>query len=98
MNRFDRAPGQSAHNMYLQVIKETGLVGFVLYFGWLIMYLFIKFDDLKEFSWVLKGLVWSMLVTLFFGEHLYIYRPLFGLLGFFLLVCSILMSSLHKIK
>lgn len=98
MNRFDTAPGQSAHNMYLQVIKETGLVGFVLYFGWLIMYLFIKFDDLKEFSWVLKGLIWAMLVTLFFGEHLYIYRPLFGLLGLFLLVSSILISGLHKIE
>jgi len=41
-------------------------------------------------------LVWAMLVTLFFGEHLYIYRPLFGLLGLFLMVTVIFVSALHK--
>lgn len=96
MNRFDKAPGLSAHNMYLQVIKETGLVGFFLYFGWLVSYLFIKFDKFSGFSLALQGLIWSMLVTLFFGEHLYIYRPLFGLLGLFLMVTVIFVSALHK--
>jgi hypothetical protein len=98
MNRFDKAPGQSAHNMYLQVIKETGLVGFVLYFGWLLSYLFIKFDKFSGFSLALNGLVFAMLVTLFFGEHLYIYRPLFGLLGLFLLITAIFVSGLHKLE
>lgn len=97
MNRFDDAPGLSAHNMYLQVIKETGLVGFYLYFGWLVSYLFIKFDKYSGFSLALNGLVLAMLVTLFFGEHLYIYRPLFGILGFFLMVTSIFVAALHKI-
>lgn len=96
MNRFDKAPGLSAHNMYLQVIKETGLVGFFLYFGWLVSYLFIKFDKYSGISLALQGLVWAMLVTLFFGEHLYIYRPLFGLLGLFLMVTVIFVSALHK--
>jgi hypothetical protein len=98
MNRFDKAPGQSAHNMYLQVIKETGLVGFVLYFGWLISYLFIRFDKFEGFSLALNGLVFAMLVALFFGEHLYIYRPLFGLLGLFLLITAIFVSGLHKLE
>ncbi|MGV7105405.1 O-antigen ligase family protein [Flavobacterium sp. U410] len=98
MNRFDKAPGLSAHNMYLQVIKETGLVGFVLYFGWLFSYFRIKFDRYKDFSLALNGMVWAMLVTLFFGEHLYIYRPLFGLLGLFLMITSIFVSGLHKIE
>jgi hypothetical protein len=98
MNRFDKAPGQSAHNMYLQVIKETGLVGFVLYFGWLLSYLFIKFDKFEGFSLALNGLVFAMLVALFFGEHLYIYRPLFGLLGLFLLITAIFVSGLHKLE
>lgn len=97
MNRFDKAPGLSAHNMYLQVIKETGLVGFFLYFGWLVSYFFIKFDKYRGFSLALNGLVLAMLVTLFFGEHLYIYRPLFGLLGLFLMITSIFVSALHKI-
>lgn len=97
MNRFNKAPGQSAHNMYLQVIKETGLVGFFLYFGWLVSFLFIKFDRYKGFSLALNGLIIAMLVTLFFGEHLYIYRPLFAVLGLFLMVTSIFVSALHKI-
>jgi hypothetical protein len=88
--------GKSAHNMYLQVIKELGLVGFVLYFGWLINYLLIDFKKYQGFSVALKGLVLSMLVTLFFGEQLYIYRPLFGLLGLFLFVTTIFISILHK--
>jgi hypothetical protein len=88
--------GKSAHNMYLQVIKELGLVGFVLYFGWLINYLLIDFKKYQGFSVALKGLVISMLVTLFFGEQLYIYRPLFGLLGLFLFVTTIFISILHK--
>lgn len=87
--------GFSAHNMYLNVIKELGIVGFVLYFGWLINYLFISFRNHKGYSLALKGLVISMLVTLFFGEHLYIYRPLFATLGLFLIVVNALISTLH---
>lgn len=98
VNRFDTAKGYTAHNMYIQVVKETGLVGFFLYFGWLVSYLFIKFDKNSGFSIALQGLVYAMLVTLFFGEHLYIYRPLFGLLGLFLIITSIFVSSLHKIE
>jgi len=96
VNRFNSAPGLSAHNMYLQVIKELGLVGFFLYFGWLVQYLLIDFKDFSGFSIGLKGFVLSMLVTLFFGEHLYIYRPVFALLGLFLAITSIFISILHK--
>ncbi len=91
-----RGLGLSAHNMYLQVIKELGLVGFVLYFGWLIQYLLIDFKKYSGFSVALKGLVISMLVTLFFGEHLYIFRPLFAILGLFLAVTVLMISILHK--
>lgn len=87
--------GFSAHNMYLNVVKELGLVGFVLYFGWLINYLFISFRNHKGYALALKGLVIAMLVTLFFGEHLYIYRPLFAILGLFLIVVNALISTLH---
>ncbi|RAR46615.1 O-antigen ligase-like membrane protein [Flavobacterium lacus] len=86
----------SAHNMYLNVIKELGLVGFYFYFGWLINYLLISFKKNKGEALALKGLVFSMLVTLFFGEHLYIYRPLFAILGIFLVVVNLLISSLHE--
>lgn len=92
-NRMTR--GFSAHNMYLNVIKELGLVGFYLYFGWLISYFFISFKKYKGESLALKGMVASMLVTLFFGEHLYIYRPLFAILGLFLVIVNLLISTLH---
>lgn len=85
----------AAHNMYLTAIKELGLVGFVLYFGWLIQYLLVPFKKYNGNELALKGLALSMLVTLFFGEHLYIYRPLFATLGMFLLVMTALLSYLH---
>lgn len=98
VNHLNAKHGKSAHNMYLQSITETGLVGFFLYFGWLVSYLFVKFDKNSGFSIALQGLVYAMLITLFFGEHLYVYRPLFGLLGLFLIITSIFVSSLHKIE
>jgi hypothetical protein len=88
--------GFSAHNMYLNIIKELGLVGFVLYFGWLLKYLQISFKNYSGYALALKGLILSMLVALFFGEHLYIYRPLFAILGLFLIVVNALISSLHN--
>jgi hypothetical protein len=86
----------AAHNMYLTAIKELGVVGFVLYFGWLIQYLLIPFKKYGGNELALKGLALSMLVTLFFGEHLYIYRPLFATLGIFLIVMTALLSYLHE--
>ena len=85
----------AAHNMYLTTIKELGIVGFVLYFGWLVQYLRIPFRKYGGNELALKGLALSMLVTLYFGEHLYIYRPLFATLGMFLLVMAALLSYLH---
>ncbi|HBK83743.1 MAG TPA: hypothetical protein DDZ41_09135 [Flavobacterium sp.] len=98
VNHLNSKYGKSAHNMYIQSIRETGIVGFILYFGWLISFLTIKFDEFKGFSLALQGLIIAMMITLFFGEHLYIYRPLFGLLGLFLVITTIFVSSLHKFE
>ena len=80
----------SAHNIYLSLINEVGLVGLFLYFKWITSYLYLKFGKMKELKIALNGLIISMLVTLFFGEHLYIYRSLFATLGYFLLATVIL--------
>jgi hypothetical protein len=95
-NRLIMIGGSSAHNMYLQIIKELGLVGFVLYFGWLLQFLFVNLNAFKGFSIGLKGLVLALMVTSFFGEQLYIYRALFGLLGLFCIVTSLFMAISHK--
>lgn len=94
-NRIETA--SSAHNMYLSLIYEVGLVGMILYFRWLTLYLFVKMKRLKVMETALHGLILSMMVTLFFGEHLYIYRPLFGLLGLFLFVVTILTSPIFLV-
>lgn len=90
--------GSSAHNMYLSVINELGLIGFFLYFRWLVSYLFVKMRHFTNMKSTLAGLVLAMLVTLLFGEHLYVYRPLFGLLGLFLFVTTILLSPYFLLK
>ena len=80
----------SAHNTYLSLINEVGLVGVFLYFRWLGSYLFENMKKTRYLGFALKGLILAMLVTLFFGEHLYVYRPLFALVGFFLFATVIL--------
>ncbi|HMI06150.1 MAG TPA: hypothetical protein VK528_01290 [Flavobacterium sp.] len=84
----------SAHNTYLSLINEVGIVGVIFYFRWLFSYLGLKMSQFPKMRMALKGLVLSMLVTLFFGEHLYIYRPLFGLLGLFLFITTLLLSPI----
>lgn len=82
--------GFSAHNIYLSLINEVGLLGLILYLRWLASYFLLNLNRTKYLKMALHGLVLAMLVTLYFGEHLYVYRPLFGLLGFFLLATVLL--------
>lgn len=82
----------SAHNIYLSLINEVGLVGLFFYFRWLSNYLYLKFGKATSLKTALSGLVIAMLVTLFFGEHLYIYRSLFTILGYFLLIVVMLIA------
>ena len=88
----------SAHNTYLSLINEVGLVGVFFYFRWLVGYLFVRMPQFPNMRMALKGLVVSMLVTLFFGEHLFIYRVLFGLLGLFMFITILLMSPIFILK
>lgn len=82
----------SAHNIYLSLINEVGLVGLFLYFKWMSNYLLLQFGRAKSLKSALTGLVLAMMVTLFFGEHLYIYRSLFTILGYFLLIVVMLIA------
>ncbi len=90
--------GFSAHNIYLSLINEVGLFGLILYLRWLISYLLIAKRKLPYLQMALNGLVLAMMVTLYFGEHLYVYRPLFGLLGLFMMVCVLLLIPLKNTR
>ncbi len=82
----------SAHNIYLSLINEVGILGLILYMRWMISYLYLSIKRSKYLKMALNGLVLSMMVTLFFGEHIYVYRPLFGLTGLFLFATTLLTS------
>lgn len=88
----------SAHNIYLSLINEVGLLGALLYIRWLGSYLFVRMTHFPQMNMASKGLVLAMLVTLFFGEHLYVYRALFGLVGLFLFVVTVLTSPLYIVE
>ncbi|RFN60060.1 O-antigen ligase family protein [Marixanthomonas ophiurae] len=88
--------GYSAHNMYLTLIAELGIFGLVLYFRWLFSYLVIVKRKLPNLQMAVNGIVFAMMVTLYFGEHLYVYRPLFGILGFFMIACVLLLAPLRN--
>ncbi|MBC8755124.1 hypothetical protein H2O64_10605 [Kordia sp. YSTF-M3] len=90
--------GNSAHNIYLTLINEVGLVGLYFYVRWLLSYLGLGFKRFKYLEITLKGLVIATMVTLLFGEQLYVYRPVFAILGLFLFATAILLSPRYYTK
>lgn len=90
--------GNSAHNIYLTLINEVGLVGLYFYVRWLLNYFSIEYRRFKYLGIAMKGLVLSMMVTLLFGEHLYVYRPVFAILGLFLFSTAVLITPRYYKK
>lgn len=90
--------GTSAHNIYLSLIAEIGLVGLFFYLSWFISMLKTRLPNFVQLEVAFHGLILAMLVTLFFGEHIYVYRTSFGLTGLFLFVSVIFVSPLHQIN
>lgn len=100
INCGSTVPAGSAHNMYITVLIELGVVGFYCYFMW--------FASLWRQSSGLNGsygtgaragrffhpqgmrpLLIGLMVSLLGGEILYVYRPCFAFLGMFLFVWAI---------
>jgi len=90
--------GNSAHNIYLSLINEVGLVGLFFYVRWLLNYFSIDYKRFKNLGIAMKGLVLAMMVTLLFGEHLYVYRPVFAILGLFLFSTAVLITPRYYKK
>ena len=83
----------SPHNVYLSLINEVGLVGLFLYVSWLVSYLgfvrkYRKENYRHEGLGIMVSLSVAMLISLLAGEHLYVYRPCFAIMGTFLFVMT----------
>jgi hypothetical protein len=89
-NRFSGATkqGNSAHNLFLTLIIENGIVGLLLYLAMLFGFMRGQFWSRSNF--VLWATLGGVFVNMFFGEAFYIYRPAFGLFGILLLSLSIM--------
>jgi O-antigen ligase len=92
--------GSSAHNMYITLVTEVGIVGLFFYLMWLrciwaessaLLKLGRKGKrKLAFYPFEIKPLLIAMAVSLFAGEMLYPYRPCFAFMGMFLFLCAIM--------
>jgi O-antigen ligase len=90
----------SAHNVYLNLIAETGIVGLILYLKWLLgiwreSSTLIKTANRRQSDRVfrpgeLRALLVAMMVSLLAGEILSTRRPSFAFLGMFLFLCAVM--------
>jgi O-antigen ligase len=92
----------SAHNIYITLLIETGLVGLLLYLMWLRS---VAVESKSVIAWSekqkrrrrnlfqpteMRALLLAMMVSLFAGEILYPFRPGFAFLGMFLFLIAIM--------
>jgi O-antigen ligase len=94
--------GPSAHNIYITLVTECGIIGLYLYMMWLI---WIWRETSRATTWAkkakrqarpafvpsdVKPLLVAMVVSLFAGEIVYPYRPCFSFMGVFLFLVAVL--------
>jgi hypothetical protein len=89
-NRYSGATkqGNSAHNLYLTLIIENGIVGLILYLA--MVFGFMRGQFWSRGNSILWATLGGVFVNMFFGEAFYIYRPAFGLFGILLFSLSII--------
>lgn len=90
----------SAHDVYLNLIAETGVVGLILYLKWLLgiwreSSVLIKTANRRNSDRVfrpgeLRALLVAIAVSLLAGEILSTRRPSFAFMGMFLFLCSVM--------
>jgi O-antigen ligase len=103
--RYSVEAGISAHNMYITLVGEVGIVGLFFYLKWLLSVrrrslrltgLGVKLGERgrKVFLPVeMNNLLIAMMVSLLAGEVLFPYRPAFSFMGMFLFLCSVMNNS-----
>jgi len=95
-----RTGAASAHNIYLSLINELGVVGLYLYLSWFWAYITIgsrnrRIGISRSTEGLMSSLALAMLFSMFAGEHIYVYRPLFAIMGTFLLVMQFMKNSIE---
>ncbi|MGC8667525.1 MAG: O-antigen ligase family protein [Chthonomonadales bacterium] len=100
--RYAMHAGVSAHNAYITVTAELGVVGLFLYIMWLKAIVGETGRRIRQATLAgqkhrrvfvpseMRALVLAMLVSLTAGEILYPYRPTFSFLGMFLMISALL--------
>jgi len=84
----------SAHNIYLSLLNELGFIGLFLYTSWLISYIITEHKrnrlapNYRGRGFIIS-LVLAMVISLMAGEHIYVYRPCFAIMGTFLFVITV---------
>ena len=96
------AEGSSAHNQYITLIIEVGVVGLYLYLMWLkgiwrgASRLIDRATKIKRpgrevfLPVEIKTLLVALMISLVGGEILYPYRPTFTFMGMFLFLCAVM--------
>jgi O-antigen ligase len=99
--RYTVGVGVSAHNLYITLIGEVGLIGLFLYLSWLrglwressMRIAKVRKWNKSRRSFVsteMQSVVVAFMVSLLAGEILYPYRPAFTIMGMFLFVSAVL--------
>jgi O-antigen ligase len=100
--RYTVGVGVSAHNLYITLVGEVGIVGLFLYLSWLrgiwreSSQLINSATKAKKRGALvflpveMQTLLVAFMVSLLAGEILYPYRPAFTSMGMFLFVCAVL--------
>jgi len=98
---MENTSAASAHNIYLSLINEVGLFGLFFYLSWLFSYFMVAKGNIAKYGsphiyGLIIALFVSMVISLFSGEHLYIYRPCFALLGSFIFVNNVILEDRNR--
>jgi O-antigen ligase len=99
--RYTVEVGVSAHNLYITLIGEVGLIGLFLYLKWLrglwressIRIARVRKLGKSRITFVpteMQSVLVAFTVSLLAGEILYPYRPAFTIMGMFLFVSAVL--------
>jgi O-antigen ligase len=96
----------AAHNAYINIFAEHGIIGMTIYLTFLYQLVRLAFSsarnanskESRNFSSEFVGLLFGILAVNFFGEIIYPGRALFTFLGTFFVVCGLFLHPAWRNK